>query len=148
VTRYRFHTTVHAKPPQVAPGNDITIDGIVVHTLDVKPMMLANSLRVSFEEAAAQLQKFPRMFVEPDGAFVWVSAQDNATANWQVEGVLCDRGGRLMFVDLKGECTDEALQQLLSVLGSPKSPLMFQLVRQAVFLDECEFRRCSTVETS
>jgi len=141
VTRYRFHTTVHAKPPQAVPGVDIAIDGFVVHTLDVKPMMLANSLRVSFEEATAQLQKLPRMFIEPDGSFVWVSAQDKS--NWQVEGVLCDRNGRLMFVDLKGECSEDALQQLLSIFGSPASPLMFQLVRQAVFLDECEFRRCS-----
>jgi hypothetical protein len=143
VTRYRFHTTVHSKPPQVARGSDLTINGILVHTLDVKPLMLANPLRLSFEEAVDQLQKLPRMFIEPDGAFVWVSAQD--TTNWQVEGVLCDRNGRLMFVDLKGECTEEALQQLLSVLGSPASPLMFQLVRQAVFLDESEFRRCSTI---
>jgi hypothetical protein len=144
--RYRFHTTVHYRPPQVAPGSDITVDGMLVHTLDVKPLMLGNALRVSFEEAAAELQKLPRMFLEPDGSFVWVSAQDKT--DWQVEGVLFDRNGRLMFVDLKGECTEDALQQLLSALGSPTSPLMFQLVRQAVFLDESEFRRCCAVDGS
>jgi hypothetical protein len=146
VIRYRFHTSVHLLPPQVGAGSDITIHGKTIHTLDVKPLMLANSLHVTFEDAASELQKLPRMFLELDGSFVWVSSQDDE--RWQVDGVLYDRGGRLMFVDLKGECPEEALQQLLRIFGHPqnKTPLMFQLVQQAVFLDENEFRRCCRVE--
>jgi len=143
MTRYRFHTSVHAKPQQVAPGSDITVNGRLIHTLDVKPGMLSSAFQISFEDAAAELQKLPRMFFEFDGSFVWVSPQE--TERWQVDGVIYDRGGRLMFVDLKGECPEDALQQLLSIFGGPRTPLMFQLVQQAVFLDESEFRRCAVV---
>ena len=117
---------------------------MLVHTLDVKPAMLAQSLNVSFEDAAEKLQKLPRMFLEPDGSFVWVSAQNGE--QWQVDGVLYDRHGRLMFVDLKGECTAEGLEAILAALGSPPTPLMFQLVQQAIFLDDGEFRRCCRTE--
>ncbi len=67
--------------------------------------------------------------------------QRESEPHWQVEGNLFDRAGRLLFADLKGACPDEQLDQLLAALGWPATPLMFQLVREAVFLAEPEFRR-------
>ena len=61
--------------------------------------------------------------------------------NWQIDGNLFDRAGRLLFVDLKGSCPDDQLDRLLSAFGWPATPVMFQLVREAVFLDNAEFRR-------
>ena len=58
-----------------------------------------------------------------------------------MEGNLFDRNGRLLFADLKGSCPDEKLDRLLSAFGWPGTAVMFQLVREAVFLSEPEFRR-------
>jgi hypothetical protein len=52
-----------------------------------------------------------------------------------------DRNGQLLFVDAKGYCPGDAFDRLLAALGWPGTKLMFQLVRQAVFLDEATFRR-------
>jgi hypothetical protein len=79
------------------------------------------------------------MFLEPDGSFVWVSAAKETP--WQLDGVLYDRNERLLYVDLKGACTAPAFDRLLGALGWPETPVMFQLAREAVFLDETEFRR-------
>jgi hypothetical protein len=54
---------------------------------------------------------------------------------------LFDRDGKLLFVDLKGSCPPEQFDRLLGAFGWPAASLMFQLTRQAVFLDEAEFRR-------
>jgi hypothetical protein len=53
---------------------------------------------------------------------------------------LFDRNGRLLFVDLKGSCPADQFDRLLSAFGWPETPVMFQLTREAVFLDEVEFR--------
>lgn len=79
------------------------------------------------------------MYCEPDGSFVWVSPAGEPP--WQVDGVLYDRGGRLLFVDLKGNCPSTEFDRLLGACGWPAAPVLFQLVRQAVFVEETEFRR-------
>jgi hypothetical protein len=143
--KFRFHVSVHAAPRDKRPGPQSVINGIHVETLDVTPAQLAEPMGTSFEDASAALEKLERMFLEPDGSFVWVSPQSDL--RWQIDGVLYDRAGRLMFVDLKGDCTEEALDQLLSALCADKKPLMFQLVREAVFLDDEQFRRACEVES-
>ncbi len=60
---------------------------------------------------------------------------------WQLDGLLADRADRLLYVELKGTCPPEALDELLAAIGRPAEGFMFQLVREAVFLDEEEFRR-------
>jgi hypothetical protein len=47
----------------------------------------------------------------------------------------------LLYAELRGYCPDAALDHLLAALGWPETPLIFQLIRHAVFLDEAEFRR-------
>jgi hypothetical protein len=95
-------------------------------------------MQVTFEEAAAALEALPGMHVEFDGSFVWRSRQDPL---WQIDGNLYDRDGRLVRVDLKGTCPETELQQLLAAFGRDATPLLFELVHHAVFLDETEFGR-------
>jgi len=98
---------------------------------------------VTFEEAAEALAQLDRMFVEPDGSFVWRS--NDSHLPWQVDGVLYDRCDRLWYVELKGECPPEELDRLLATFGWPEMALMFQLVREAVFVDEATFRAIAAI---
>ncbi len=148
MNRYRFHTSIHALPPDVSFAEPRTIDGRTVRPLQIAPAMLAQPLALSFEQAAERLQQLPRMFLEPDGSFVWVAESNSPSsgaADWQVDGVLYDRDERLMFVDLRGECPHEALVQLLAGLGAGPTPIMFQMVRQAIFLDLEGFRQFTAI---
>jgi hypothetical protein len=139
---YIFHTTIHARPATAAAGQEIELAGQRVRTLDVPHEVLGGStFDCTFEVAIEGLSQLERMFCEPDGSFVWVSSQGEPA--WQVDGNLYDKNERLLFVDAKGSCPAEQLDRLLTALGWPQTPVMFQLVRQAVLLDEAEFRRVS-----
>jgi hypothetical protein len=105
---------------------------------------------VSFEQAAAALERLERMFTEPDGSFVWngvspaaggasAGAGPMATA-WQLEGVLYDHGGRLVYIELKGDAPPEALDRLLAAFGWPQTTLAFHMMREGIALDEAAFR--------
>jgi hypothetical protein len=141
---YRFHITIHARGTQVTAGETCSVAGQRVRTLCVPHEALGEPMAVSFEEARAALERLPRIYVEPDGSLVWVSSS-NETDRWQVDGVLYDRAEHLWFVDLSGSCPPESLDAFLRCLGWPETALMFQLTRQALFLDEAEFRRFAAV---
>ncbi len=122
----------------------IEVGGRKVHTLRIEPAQLATPMPCRFETVREQLAEFERMYCEPDGSFVWTSPQDSVA--WQVDGNLYDRNEQLLFVDIKGSCPSQQFDRLLSVLGWPQSPIMFQLTQEAVFLDEETFRRYVSVE--
>jgi hypothetical protein len=137
---YTFHATLHALPQAARPGTPFTHGKNSWPTLDVRRESLGTTtFACTFEEAAAQLEQLPRMYHEPDGSFVWVSSQQDTP--WQVDGNLYDRNDRLLFVDLKGTCPPDQFDKLLTAFGWPHTPIMFQLVREAVFLDETTFRK-------
>jgi hypothetical protein len=96
-------------------------------------------LPVTFDAAYAALAELPRMFIEPDGSFVWTGAADDRSA-WQVDGNLIDQGATLAYVELKGACPEERFDTLLKALGWPAQPLLFQLPSEGVLLDEPAFR--------
>ena len=79
-------------------------------------------LPVSFELAFAEMEQLPRMFIEPDGSFVWRGTSDDGQP-WQVDGNLIDRGDVLDYVELKGTCPSERLDDVLRTLGWPRTPL-------------------------
>ncbi len=139
MTLHESHVTVHARPKEAAEADTLQLPGGEFQTLRVPAASLGTPFEVSFETASDALQKLERMFLEPDGSFVWVSAAGQP--RWQLDGVLYDRDGRLLYVDLKGTCAPQPFDRLLAALGWPQTPVMFQLARQAVFLDEAEFRR-------
>jgi hypothetical protein len=139
----RFHATLHARSPEVSPGAAIELRRELTPTLIVPPAALAHPFAMTFEEAVAALEGLDRMFVEPDGSLVWVSSSAAVPASdpWQLDGNLFDRNGRLLFVDLNGSCPERQLDRLLAAFGWPDTPVLFELTREAVFLDETEFRR-------
>ena len=135
---YQFHTRIHARPASPTPGPPVEVGGRQVRTIAARPADLGSPLPVSFEQAAAALEGLPGMYVEPDGYFIWVSPPGGD--RWQVDGHLYDRNGRLVFVELKGSAPPDQLDLLLGAIGWSGCGLMFEMVQQAVFLAEDEFR--------
>jgi hypothetical protein len=138
-----FHATLHARSPEVVTGVSIELRRAPTPTLIVPPAALANPFALTFEETVTNLERLERMFVEPDGSFVWVSptaGTGQEDPSWQLDGNLYDRNGRLLLVDLKGNCTPVAFDELLGCVGWPATGVMFELAREAVFLAEAEFR--------
>src|SRR5438105_13817685 len=99
-----------------------------------------DSLTVTFDQAFAALSRFERLFIEPDGSFVWTGSTADGQP-WQVDGNLIDRGDRLAYVELQGRCTVEQFEQLLAALDWPQATLIFQLPRRGIFLEEADFRQ-------
>lgn len=98
----------------------------------------AELLTTTFDWSLVQLQQLPRMFIEPDGSFVWTGEADGQ--RWQVDGNLIDRGDVLAYVDLAGRCPAERFDELLRAFGWPDAPLAFEITRQGLTLQELEFR--------
>ena len=135
---YRFQTSIHARHPQATEGLTVEVRGLALTTLQLPRDGSLTPLAVSFEEVAALLAPLPRMFIEPDGSFVWTSGGRDPA--WQLDGVLYDAAGRLMYVELKGSCPVGQFDQLLAALKRPTGELMFQLIAEGVYLGEAEFR--------
>ncbi len=131
------HFVVHARSSQVVYVEPVELDGLQVKPLAVDGAADLPSLDVTFEQAQAALESQPRVFFEPDGSFLW---NDKTPEPWQIEGLLQDRGGRLHFVELWGNCPPRVFDQLLKACGWPATPLMFFLVRDGLWLDEPQFR--------
>ena len=106
----------------------------------------SDGLMVSFDQAYSGLQKLERLFIEPDGSFVW-TGEDAKGARWQVEGNLIDRGETLARAEVVGRCPAEQFDQLLGALGWPKARLVFELPRKGICLEEEEFRKLAASET-
>lgn len=134
---YRFHCSVHALPTGVNEGAVVSLPEGEFRTLAMRRDKLAAAMSVSFEQAYETLARLPRMFIEPDGAFVWVSS--SGETKWQIDGNLYDRAGLLIFVDLKGYCPANRFDEMVAAFRGT-TPLMFQLVRHSVFVSEEEFR--------
>lgn len=137
---FNFEISLHCHPAEdlVESGSHADAWG-TWPTITVPHERLAVSLAVSFEEAIDCLSHLERMYAEPDGSFVWVSPREGLS--WQVDGNVFDRDGRVVLVDMKGSCLPADFDRLLACFGWPAEPLVFQLVRSAVFLEEPVFRR-------
>ena len=138
---YRFHLSIHARPTGTLSSQPWQLDDESYAALQLANSQQSLPIPVSFEEAVERLNVLPRMFVEPDGSFVWVGQQDNQ--DWQLDGCLYDRGPHVMYVDVAGCCPSTQFDQLLTTLGWPETQLVFQLSQYAVFLGEEELRRCA-----
>jgi hypothetical protein len=135
-----FFTTIHALPQGTVNGPVLEINSQSLTTLAVpREQLNATTFHCTFEQASASLALLSRMYCEPDGSFVWVSPRDEPA--WQVDGNLYDRDQKLLFIDLKGTCPASEFDRLLMAFGWPATQLLFQLTREAVFLDEAQFRR-------
>ncbi len=135
----RFDLRIQAFSRGKLQRQSVRVLGHVYQALQLTPQQQAAAMAVSFETAAERLQQLPRMFVEPDGAFLWVAQQGEAY--WQLEGCLYDREHRLLYVDVLGTCPLDRFDQFLTTFDWPHAPLLFQLRQFAVFLDEPQWRR-------
>jgi hypothetical protein len=95
---------------------------------------------VTWEDAAAKLERLPRMIFELDGSFV-VSGDDEVGRRWQVDGHLFDFASQLHRMELHGTCPPAAFDDLLRCVGWPQQRVAIELVRLGVTVDETEFRR-------
>jgi hypothetical protein len=136
---YAFEAVLHRRPADASAAGTHTDAWGSWPTLAVSRESLSQPLAVGFDAATEQLARLPRMFVEPDGSFVWTSPA--AERPWQVDGNLFERAGRVLLVDLKGSCPPAEFDRLLGAFGWPAEPVMLGLVRAAVFLEEPTFRR-------
>ncbi|MGI8977720.1 MAG: hypothetical protein ACR2FY_00695 [Pirellulaceae bacterium] len=96
---------------------------------------------VTFDEAYLQLSQVLGVFIEPDGSFFLASRPGEP--QWQVEGNLYDQGPNLAYVEMKGCCPQERLDELLRAIGWPAGTLLFQMVREGTQLSEAEFRKAA-----
>lgn len=134
----KFHIVIRATPNAELLTRTITLEGRDVDALIVPADLQATPLEVSFEQAAEILATFPRMHVEPDGSFVWVSLAE-ATEAWQIDGNLYDRDRSLIAIDLKGTCHRTQLGALFDVFRAGGRELMIELVQDGVFVRERDF---------
>jgi hypothetical protein len=138
VDAYAFEITLHARPAAARPaGRHVDAWG-EWPLLDVPRAAVTEPLAADFDETLAGLERLERMYVEPDGAFVWTSPREGW--RWQIDGNLAERQGRVLLVDLRGSCPAREFDRLLAACGWPEQPVMMQLVRPAIFLDEETFR--------
>lgn len=136
---YAFEITLHARTDAAVTGAGHADAWGVWPTLSVPRSALTVPFVIGFDEALGRLAAIERLYAEPDGSFVWTSPREGPS--WQVDGNAVERDGRLQLVDLKGSCAQAGFDRLLGACGWPGQPLMMQLVRAAVFLDEATFRR-------
>lgn len=134
-----WHVTIHARGAIEPPSVDFELDGWRGRRLAAREPDLTVPFAVTFEEVAAAFDRLPRMFIEPDGAWVWVSDTDSPP--WRLDGMLYDRDQALAYMESKGHAPEHALDRLLVALGWPQTRLVFQLTRVGIWLDEAEFRR-------
>ncbi len=111
------------------------------------------SFPCTWEDAATLLERLPRMILELDGSFVISgehqraqragpsSAPSDNPTRWQVDGHLFDFAGRLHRLELHGECPPAIFDELLRCVGWPHQPLVFEMVREGITVNEQEFRR-------
>lgn len=141
---FAFEVSLHAASPDAGAGVPLTDAWGSWPTLAVPREVLSEPMAIRFEEALERLAAIDRLFVEPDGSFVWSSPRPSLPGpswRWQVDGNAFERAGNVLLVDLKGSCPAEDFDRLLMAVGWPAQAVMMQLVRPAVFLDESTFRR-------
>ena len=127
---YAFDVSAHALPAEARPAASHRDEWGEWATLDVPRAALVHPMAVGFDDALARRQP-PESVVE--------AASDGLS--WQVDGNAAERDGRVLLVDLRGACPPGEFDRLLACLGWPGQPMMFQLLRPAVFLAEETFRR-------
>ncbi|NIP86068.1 MAG: hypothetical protein GTO03_11075 [Planctomycetales bacterium] len=140
-----FHATLWASSPHLPEGPVVPLRGLPLVTRIPDPAGTPEPFPLSFEQASGKMARLDRMIVEPDGSFVY---SGNQPAAWQVEGNLFDRDGRLLNVQLWGRCPPAAFDRLLKCFDWPATQLVFECVRDGVYLAEAEFRRFAGLSRS
>lgn len=137
-----FEIVLHRRPAAAVPGSMHVDPWGTWPTLVIPRQALGVPMACDFDAACARLAAIDRLHVEADGSFVWAGPRRSAgAAAWQVDGNVSELLGRVLQVDLRGGCPGDAFDRLLGAFGWPAEPMLVQLLRPAVFLDETDFRR-------
>ena len=131
-----LHWIIEARPATAEMGSEVEIDDHRLPALDVPANDRGQALAVTFDEVAQQLMASPGVYWEPDGSFAWTDA---GPPRYRLQGQLADGGTHLQHVELWGQPSPHMLDRLLEFTHG--GPLMFQLVRWGVYVDEAELRR-------
>jgi hypothetical protein len=138
-----LHATVHAWPTGDVGRERISLFGFDVTVCRMSSQRLARPIALPFEDVLERLSALARLFIEPDGSFVWVDPSSNSPA-WQIDGQLHDSAAGLMTVELKLAGVRPDWTNVLRCLDWPAQPLIFQLVQQGAFLDEDSWKAVCT----
>lgn len=107
-------------------------------------LRLQRPFAVTFEQVVESLRLIPGLDLEPDGSFFWVGqcellthheAVDSAPVRWQIDGQFHEAAGRVLQVEVKGDCPAANFHVLLSALGAQDHPVLALLVREARYVD-------------
>lgn len=103
------------------------------------PALASQSFTLPYEAYAEKLSGIPRLFLEPDGSFVWVLSED---ASRRISGQITDDGQRVLYLELRGRCLWDDLLAVLGPLDTDASGLdfAFQLLPEAFLVKEETFR--------
>ncbi|MEM1303989.1 MAG: hypothetical protein AAGG46_03795, partial [Planctomycetota bacterium] len=143
----RLHANAYACPPGTTAGPPVTLRGLSLPTIVAEsggpPRFLA-TMPVTFEAMQQRVVELPRSDIEPDGFFLITGGSGDGF--WRLNGHMHEYappGGDPMMhrVELNGECPPASLDAVLRSMGWPECPLAFELVQEAVTLDEPAFRR-------
>ena len=97
---------------------------------------VATGFSKSYETVAESLAEIPRLYIEPDGSFVWVSSEDVAR---KINGQVTDDGSQVMFVEFRGRALQKDIDPILSTLRDPVTDLQVQLLPGGEIIDESAF---------
>jgi len=128
--------SLHVAPTNVdsvSRCEPLVIEGRTYRPLALSAADLQSPFARSFEEVGERLERLERMFFEPDGSFVWTGVDDGGQS-WQIDGVLYDRAGHLLYVEIKGACPDDAWRTLLEQISEAGERLVAQWTRQAAIV--------------
>ncbi len=133
-----FEISIHPRPPSPRAATAHADRLGEWPTLVMTREDAAVPMDVAGDDCLAALARLDRAFVEPDGSFVWRGGQGGR--DWQVDGSIHERNGRVLLAELKGHCPEPEFDRLLSALGWPGRSIVVQLLREGVWLDEKTFR--------
>ncbi len=91
-------------------------------------------LQMSWEDAFEQLSRLPRMYIEPDGSFLWTgetAMQPHSSPHaWQLEGTIYDDGRAIQYVDILARCPLSTWEIFLDAIGETFDSVTLQLLDQ------------------
>jgi hypothetical protein len=122
----------------------VNVGGREVDTVAVADPVRLSAFRGDFDTVAGRLRDIPRLHLEPDGWFILAGKE----GLWQVQGVVHDQGQQVGYLELKGTCDLESLQQIIGSLDVAIGDLLFQLASEGLFVAWPSFQRMVTAKST
>jgi hypothetical protein len=115
--------------------------------IDSGPVSHGGPLRISLEQALANLARLPRMFIEPDGSFLWTGRDAAGDCPWQLEGTLYDDGRVVRYIDLRGQCPPPQWQEFLAAFEESMASVELELLDRNLIVGGEWLRDCAERES-